>query len=284
MSEHARIGKRLGHAVEVDLAHWIDVDHDALPEKRRAQFLTRRKAIEMYLAGASETELQESTGLPRSNVYRIIVDRCLAQHSDGTLMGWRGALPFFRVADYQRKTAPTVRTHSGGGTAGALQWLFDSPGGADIEAKFRKQIVGKVPQLASAKRPKLELFSWFIKELRAAGLEARGEWPFNVDKLGYVSICKFIDKVMDENPRRQRQLLGGKDAERKARAGDGADRPDLRVFQRVECDAHKLDTRMVVLIPSPHGGYETRTIRRVWVIVVIEVASRAVLGYHLSLP
>ena len=60
MSEHARIGKRLGHAVEVDLAHWIDVDHDALPEKRRAQFLTRRKAIEMYLAGASEAELQET--------------------------------------------------------------------------------------------------------------------------------------------------------------------------------------------------------------------------------
>ncbi len=88
---------------------------------------------------------------------------------------------------------------------------------------------------------------------------------------------------MNEYPRRQRQLLGGPDAERKARAGDGADRPALRVFQRVECDAHKLDTRMVVAIPSPHGGYETRTIRRLWVIVIIEVESRAVLGYHLSL-
>lgn len=40
---------------------------------------------------------------------------------------------------------------------------------------------------------------------------------------------------------------------------------------------------MVVAIPSPHGGYETRKIRRLWVIVIIEVESRAVLGYHLSL-
>ena len=198
-------------------------------------------------------------------------------------MGWRGALPFFRVKSYRRKSAPAVRSHAGGGTVGALQWLFESPGGADLEARFRKHILGKLPMLAATKRPKQELFSWFIKELRAAGLEARGAWPFNVEKLGYVSICKFIDRVMDENPRRQRQLLGGEEALRKARAGDGADRPQLRVYQRVECDAHKLDSRMVVLIPSPHGGHEVRKIRRLWVIVIIEVESRTILGYHLSL-
>ncbi|MBN3828462.1 transposase [Burkholderia sp. Ac-20384] len=40
---------------------------------------------------------------------------------------------------------------------------------------------------------------------------------------------------------------------------------------------------MVVLVPSPHGGTEPRLIHRLWVVVLIEVASRAVLGYHLSL-
>jgi len=185
--------------------------------------------------------------------------------------------------DCRRKSAPAVRSHAGAGTAGALQWLVESPGGAELGARFRTHILGKLPKLAAAKRPKQELFTWFIKELRAAGLEARGEWPCNVEKLGYVSICKFIDKVTDENPRRQRQLLGGEEAQRKVRAGDGADRPRLRVFQGVDCDAHKLDSRMVVLIPSPHGGFEARKIRRLWVIVIIEVESRAVLGYHLSL-
>jgi hypothetical protein len=101
--------------------------------------------------------------------------------------------------------------------------------------------------------------------------------------MGYVSIAAFIDRVLAENPGRHRALEGGKDAQRKARAGDGSGRPDLGPFERVECDAHKLDARMVVMIPSPHGGVEPRKIHRLWVIVLIDVASRAVLGYHLSL-
>lgn len=287
MPRRARIGTAAwpGQAAVPDQVRpelWIPVDADALPEDRRALFLRRRTGIQLYFDGATEAEIREACGFGRSHIYRLITERCLAQNPDGNVNGWRGALPHRRVKEWSRAT-PFDVSDAGAGAAGALLWLFESPGGSDIEARFRKQIVGKVPKLAAAKRPKQELFIWFIKELRAAGLEARGEWPFNVERLGYVSICKFIDKVMDENPRRQRQLLGGREAERKARAGDGADRPRLRVFQRVECDAHKLDSRMVVAIPSPHGGYETRKIRRLWVIVIIEVESRAVLGYHLSL-
>lgn len=261
---------------------WTQVDADALPEDRRELFLRRKTGIQLYFDGATEAAIREACGFGRSHIYRLITERCLAQNPDGNANGWRGALPHRRVKEWSR-TTPLEVSDAGAGAAGALQWLFESPGGSELEARFCKHILGRLPKLAAAKRPKQELFTWFIKELRAAGLEARGEWPFNVEKLGYVSICKFIDKVMDENPRRQRLLLGGQEAERKARAGDGADRPRLRVFQRVECDAHKLDSRMVVAIPSPHGGYETRKIRRLWVIVIIEVESRAVLGYHLSL-
>lgn len=283
MAPGTRIGTRSALIYEIDLTQWAEVDVDALPDSKRAQFLSRRKAITMYLAGATQGEIKAATGLDRPNIYRLIVKRCLAQGPDGTLLGWRGALPYFRVDDYTRKTAPEPQPASGRGTAGALRWLFESPNGADLEASFRDQILRRAPNLASERRPKKELFNWLIKRLRAEGVERRGEWPFNVEKMGYVTISKFIDKVLDENPVRQRQILGGKEAERKARAGDGVDRPELQHFQRVECDGHKLDARMIVLVPSPHGGYEPRKIHRLWVIVIIEVTSRAVLGYRLSL-
>ncbi len=283
MASSARIGSRRGHVAAVDLEQWPEVDQDALSDSRRSIYLKRRQAVTLYLAGASDADLKRDTGIPLHMVHRLITRRCLAQHPDGTLMGWRGALPFYRVGPYTRINAPVIKTATGGGSAGAMKWLFESPGGAELQARFDKKILSRAAKLASTKRPKQELFQWFLKQLREAGYEGRGEWPFNVARLGCVSIYRYIDRVLDENPRRQRQLLGGDEAERKARAGDGTRRPDLKVFQRVECDAHKLDARMVVLVPSPHGGHEPRKIHRIWVVVIIEVATRAVLGYHLSL-
>lgn len=179
MPRRARIGSEAwsGHVAvpsQVRPEQWPQVDADALPEDRRALFMRRKKGIELYFDGASEADIRAACGFGRSHIYRLITERCLVQHPDGNVNGWRGALPHRRVKEWSR-TKPLELGAAGGGTAGALQWLFESPDGAQIEARFRKQIIGKVPRLASAKRPKLELFTWFIKELRAAGLEARGE-------------------------------------------------------------------------------------------------------------
>lgn len=287
MTKSLRVGSRsLAHKVagvhDVDTTDWVLVDDQALPSEQRALFLRRRQAIAMYLKGATDVDLRRETRLPRSNIYRIIVSRCLMPHADGRLYGWRGALPFLRIKNYSRKSKP-VAGEDGTGVGGSLQWLFASPDGRLLEKRFRTQILEKATGLAGPGRKKQPLFRWLIQELRQMGYEQRGEWPFNVEKLGYVTIAKFIDRVLCENPALQRALLGGKDAERKAIAGDGTKRPHLAPYDRVECDAHKLDVRMVVAVPSPHGGHEMRKIHRLWVIVLLEVSSRAVLGYHLSL-
>lgn len=266
----------------IDTNTWVKVDAEALPSKQRTMFMQRCHGIELYLMGASAAVVKRESGLPRSNVYRLIVERCLLPHSDGHLYGWRGALPFFRVTEYKRKTKPLV-SDDGTGSVGSLQWLFASHEGQLLEQRFRKQILEKATGLKGPGRPKQPLFLWLIGELRRLGYERRGEWPFTVEKLGYVSISKFIDRVLAENPHRQRLLLGGEDARRKSIAGDATKRPHVEPFGRVECDAHKLDVRMVVAVPSPHGGHELRKIHRLWVIVLLEVVSRAVIGYHLSL-
>ena len=287
MAKRQRIGARsavvdAAVVLQIDLTQWIEVDTAALPIARREQFFKRKRAIQMYIDGAHDDLLHQETGLRRRNVYRLIATRCLQQAEDGTLLGWRGALPFFRIKEYTRH-APPKPSEWGTGAVGSLQWLFSLPGGNELEARFRQHILEKTRSLAAARQPRQTLFRWFIDELRTLGFEGRGEWPFNVERMGYVTISNFVDKVMSENPTRQREIMGGNNAIRKAKAGDGVERPHQRVFDRVECDAHKLDTRMMVLVPSPHGGVEERKIHRLWVVVIIEVASRAVLGYHLSL-
>lgn len=287
MAVSTRIGSRAGLAAQrvvddLDVSKWPLVDHLALPEDRREQFLRRKRAIELYLAGVTETEIQLETGLSVPTVYKLIVHRCLSRDDTGQLMGWRGALPYYRIRGYERQRSIKVGP-DGHGTAGALGWLFASPQCQGIQARFDDRILALPKGLRAKHLSKKELFLWFIQELRSLGLERSGQWPFNVERLGYVTILKYIDQVLSQHPSRQRLLLGGTDAQRKARAGDGSQRPVFQCLERVECDAHKLDVRMVVMIPNPQGGWEPRKIHRLWVIVLIDVASRAVLGYHLSL-
>ncbi|MDZ4287518.1 MAG: hypothetical protein U0984_06150 [Prosthecobacter sp.] len=108
-------------------------------------------------------------------------------------------------------------------------------------------------------------------------------WPFNTKSLGYNSICRFIDETLEANPRAAARLEGGKDLVTKLSSGDGVDRPVKRFLQRAEMDAHKLDGRFSVALPLPEGGHNEQIIHRLWVIGIIDVYSRLVLGYHLSL-
>ncbi len=46
-------------------------------------------------------------------------------------------------------------------------------------------------------------------------------------------------------------------------------------MQRVEMDAHKLDGRFCVSLPLMGGGFQEKIVHRLWVIVILEVVSRA---------
>lgn len=268
---------------QLDPAQWVCVDPDALPAPRRQEFIKRKRGIEAYFEGASDADLKQLCGLSRPHIYQLIKNRCLAPHEDGNLYGWRGALPHLRIKPWCRQSSPQLHEATSAGLSGILQWTFASVEAAGLQEKFRAKILEGQGALENTKRPLLPLFHWFIDELRSRGFEKQGLWPFNVEKLGYITITKYINQVLAQNPKRRLALRGGVDAQRKAKAADGTKRPKLTLLQRVECDAHKLDCRMVVMIPSPHGGWASRKIRRLWVIVIVEVTSRTVLGYYLSL-
>nr|WP_322787211.1 hypothetical protein [Paraburkholderia mimosarum] len=59
--------------------------------------------------------------------------------------------------------------------------------------------------------------------------------------------------------------------------------PASRPYQVVEFDGHKLDIRLKVVVSDPLGFAHEFEIERVWLLVIIDVSTRAVLGYHLVL-
>lgn len=261
---------------------WPHPDEGAFSPNIRAMYSNRKKGVLLYLDGNSQSIIFKESGLKINQVHRLIVNRCLAPHPDGRIYGWRGLVPQIRIRPYKRKRKVRV-DNQGRGAAGALQLMFDMH--ADLRDRFVKRILKSAcsSQLGPTKIPRQSHWKWFLDELRLLGYEARNEWPFNTLSMGYYSVSRYVDSVLKGNPTKALRVIGGPELERKGTSGDGVDRPISRIFERVEMDAHKLDGMFCVLLPQSAGGYVPKVIHRIWIIVIIEIVSKAVLGYYLSL-
>ena len=265
-----------------DLGAWPTPDEGALSGDSRRKYLCRKRGVAMYLAGEPEDAIRGACDLGLKHIYRLITERCLEIHSDGLIYGWRGLVPNAHIRPYKRKS-PVKIDSFGYGAAGAMETVLDLH--PDLRKAFEKRILTgpKADDLGASKRPRQAHWKWFLNELRKLGYEVRGEWPFNTENNGYNTVCRYIDQVLAANPKKAVRAIGGPSLEKKILAGDGVDRPVWEVFQRVEMDAHKIDGRFCVALPQPTGGYIEKIVHRLWVIVIIEVTSKAVLAYFLSL-
>ncbi|MDR6476200.1 hypothetical protein J2778_003700 [Paraburkholderia graminis] len=271
-----RIGGRT-----IDTSQWATPDEGALEGQRRVQYFSRKKAVSLYLAGATSDAIRHLTSLGAKQAYRLIRERCLETHPDGRPFGWRGLIPWSRVRPYQRSKKIHV-DRFGSGAAGAMQALLQSL--PELRETFDRRICasGSGKRLVELRRSRKRHCAWFLDQLRSRGYEARGEWPFNTSSHGYFSVCRYIESVLKSDPRSLAQVTGGPEIAAKLKTGDGSRRPVLKFMQRVEMDAHKLDGRFCVSLPMLDGGFQEKIVHRLWVIVIIEVVSRAVLGYYFS--
>jgi hypothetical protein len=118
---------------------------------------------------------------------------------------------------------------------------------------------------------------------RELKLDVGKKYPFNTEWLGKVSLYTYVKNLIQENIDKATKEVFGADAAKSLQSGDGVDRPVFKPFQRVESDAHHIDAFFCILILSPDGEIIRKVLRRLWIIFIFEVVSRAILGYQLSL-
>ena len=278
----ARKIKGLSDSSFLDFQNWPTPDEGSFPDNDRSLYFKRKTAVQLYLSGCPASELKEKSGFARSHIYRMVTERCLKLHPDGLIYGWRGLVPNLRLNPYTRKNLIKIDAF-GNGAAGAMQTVLDI--NPDIRTSFEKRILGYTSpnKLGETKRSSQEHLKWFLNKLRGRGYEIRNEWPFNTENFGYVTVCNYIKEVLDSNPKKAARILGGLNSERKLLSGDGVDRPVYKIYQRVEMDAHHTDTSVCIMMPTVSGDYVPKIIHRIWVIVILDVFSRAVLGYYMSM-
>jgi hypothetical protein len=265
----------------IDTAAWPTPDEGALSGQTLSLYLARKLAVRLYLAGESAETIKQQCSMSAKQAYRLIRERCLQPHSDGLVYGWRALVPHLRIKPYKRHRKVRVDSF-GNGAAGALEAMLDRHPDLreDLDARIRAYSKGK--GLEEVKRTARQHYIWFLDRARGLGYEGSGEWPFGTDSKGYYSVRRYSLKVLSSDPKALAGVAGGPELIRKLKAGDGSNRPVSRFMQRVEMDAHKLDGRFCVSIPKIDGSTEEKIVHRLWVIVILEVISRAVLGYYFS--
>jgi len=285
MENTASIGRVLSGITDQEgfsVESWPTVDEGALSAEDLAQFQRHKRAVLLYLSGTSYATLYEETGFKARYINHTIRNRCMFPHPDGRVHGWRALIPGLHITKYTRKKRVKA-DQNGLGTAGALgNLLLQEP---DFATRLDKLILktSADTKLGQLRQPRHALWAWFLNELRGLGYEVRNEWPFTVKNMGYSALIRYSQRVLSAHPVKAASIVGGPQLEKKMISGDGINRPVQDPFERVEMDAHKLDGRFVVMMPQIDGGWSPRLIHRLWVIVLLDVVSRAVIGYYLSL-
>lgn len=269
-----------------DLSKWATVTTDRWEDAKREKFECRVSAIRAYFAGGVVKTICKEHKMPRQELRRHI-NRCLALHADGSIYGWRGLIPWERQKSYTRRAPVSIHSkYRMGGGAGALSQLFDRY--PDLEEGIRNRFYKETGDetVDESRIPLLAILKWFLDACKGKGLTAR-DYPFCTQSLGRTAIWRYLRRLIRENPEKAAKARFGPHAQRRLRMtmthGMLSAEKVTRPLQQVQFDGHRIDTPCTILFRHTHGGFIRRNLGRLWLLVLLDVYTRAILGYHISL-
>jgi len=249
-----------------DPAAWPGVDAAALTDARRDVYTRREHAICAYMRGDALVDIERVFGIGRTALSKFL-GRCLAPHQDGRIYGLRALIPHSRAKDYRRMKRASPRP-TPGGLSGAMGQLFERvPQLRDI---IEREIGGS--RLGFSMSGRLyglaDVQGKVLAACRDAGLTAT-DYPLNHRQMGYRSLGRWIsDRLEQRIPLRMPSR-------------DDAWNVTSRPYAVVELDGHKLDVRVRVRYIDTTGVSVDIESERLYVITLIDVCTRVVLGWQL---
>lgn len=273
----------------LDTSTWPIVDPNALPPARQKAYAIRRQAIELYAAGKAVREIEKLTGINSRQLYWLL-DRCLTPSQDGQIIGFRGLLKHTRISSYTRKaelhsTCSIPRR----GLAGAFRMLLEHyPSLAEwLKQKMRPPtLVLRQVSTDGILKTRLHgltrLHAGLIQQCRTVGITAT-DYPLNTERMGIRSLSAYVKEEMLNRFGDAARAAGASRLKGFPRSEQYATTIAGRPYQLVEFDGHRLDVRLKIIVRDPLGFEQEFEIDRIWLLIILDVCTRAVLGYHLSL-
>jgi putative transposase len=259
---------------------WPSVDESELKELEKEIFLRRKTAVMMYFKREGTTEIiKEATLIGRQELSRLI-KRCMSLDENGVVWGFRGLIPNKKVKQYKLNLVEEKRNESR--KSGEFMLLLEKH--PDLMDLIDDLYLGRNKRsLEPAMKPKY-IHKKLIDACREKGIP-HSEYPFSTKWMGFRALQRYLRRLgyLHFNAAVSRN---GEDALQKARnAGEGEqNHPSvLMPYQRVQFDGHRIDGRFVVKVVTPEGDVVTVVLDRFWILTLIDVATRNIIGYAISL-
>lgn len=270
--------------VDLDISTWSPVYTEEMSENEFQLFRKRKLAIDQFFnTEKSVTDIVKETGLNKSEFYRF-VNRCITYDNTNKIMGYRGLIPNFNVGDYSRKSFQNTNQETSN-YSGSFQLLLQTY--PDLKTFLLEEYFNLNMKKSSAREKKISiknLHRKFIQECRKIGIKPN-EYPFNTTSLAKKSVERFIKDISSQYIREVARSNGGQSTMLLNNTNNtiSSNSTIIRPLERVEFDGHKIDAIFAIVYQTPEGEKIIDILNRVWLLTVIDVASRAVVGYHLSL-
>lgn len=265
---------------QLDISKWLSIEITNLDENVRPVFLQRKKAIDLYFnTDLSISEIEKKVGVRKKDLY-IFIDRCLKLDEYGDVYGYRSLIPNKNIKTYTREEFPTGKMRQ---ASGAFTLLLDEfPKIKDlIDNLYLKQGNKRLHEPVIRKK---NIHRKFIEACKEENINLN-EYPFTTKDLAKRSLERYLRKL-DFNHFAKATKRHSKTAFKTAiHTGIGEKNTPaiIEPFQRVQFDGHRIDLLLAIKFKTPDGHEIIDTMNRVWLLTIIDEATRLVLGYHICL-
>ncbi len=279
MTRHNLLDQLAETDEDLRLDEWAPVDVDSIPREADRELFSRRKAaIAAFIRGEKTlAEISKYNSFSKSEIYRLL-RRCFERDPYGGLYGYAALVPHAHIKPYRRSVEGTA------GFAGKLNQLFRKY--PDLQEYVDDLYLGR-RKAGLPHEPQIQIKSLhkrFKDKCRQLGV-GPDEYPFSAKLEAREALRKYVIGLKDSNYRQYVLARHGEESAKNADAllADGPVSRTTRPYSRVQLDAHRIDLMMIVWIDNPDGTSTPMFMERVWLLLLVDEASRATLGYHLSL-
>lgn len=249
----------------VDLESWAEPEMGALLEKERALVEKKIAAVKSYVNGdLTLSEIKTKYGVSKSTLYRLI-ERGL-HVVDGEPFGFLGAMPYARTKPRKDLGQKLVGDGSDNKSGIFTRLLNTYPDLNDVLSSLAVVFGRKKKRIS-------DLHQDFLAACQELGI-SKNSYPFND--------ADFARRTFETH-------LKAKHKKNLAEAELGYANKVLEKIDptepldEVEVDGHQIDIQLVIEEQDLYGEAVRYEILRVWLILVIDVFSRCILGYSIAL-